>query len=89
MYIIRTAYKTNAKGSGQIVAKGSGKQRTIPFDHAKSSAANHGTAAGTLALALDLPWHDGIEHDMSEDGTRHGFAWTPPVLIDLARASIK
>ena len=88
MYIIRTAYK-NVNGTPKVVARCDGKQRTVNFDAAKSSAANHGTAAGTLALALDLPWHDGIEHDMSEDGNRHAFAWTPPVLIDLARASIK
>lgn len=88
MYIIRTAYKTNPNGRGQIVAKGNGKQRTVSFDPSKSSDWNHGAAAGELALVLDLPWHEGIEHDMSDDGTKHGFAWTPPVLIDLTRQAV-
>lgn len=84
MYIIRTA--PNPTGD-KIVAKCNGKQRTTPVDPSKGRDWNHGNAAGTLALALDLPWHDGIEHD--HDGIVHRFAWTPPVLIDLARASIK
>jgi len=92
MFVIRTSYSTNAKGAGQILAtvatsKGR-RQRTVPFDQSRSSDWNHGNAAGTLALAVDLPWHDGIEHDSNEAGTKHGFAWTPPVLIDLARQAI-
>ena len=89
MYVIRTQYRTNASGRSQILAKGGGKQRTVNFDASKSSDWNHGTAAGVLALALGLAWHDGIEHDQNDSGTKHGFAWTPPVLIDLARQSIK
>jgi hypothetical protein len=88
MFVIRTKYKTNANGTGQIVAKGEGKQRTATYDPARSSAYNHGAAAGVLALALGLEWHPGIEHDSSDDGTQHGFAWTPPVLIDLTRKAI-
>lgn len=73
--IIRTAYSTNANGAGRIVAKGAGKQRTVSLDLSKSSEWNHGNAAGTLALTLGLPWSDAIEHDSSDDGTKHGFAW--------------
>lgn len=72
--IIRTTYNTHpASGASRITAKGGGKQRTIQFDPAKSSDRNHGEAAGTLALALGLAWHDGIEHDQSDDGVRHCF----------------
>lgn len=88
MYVIRTEYK-NVNGAGKIVAKCNGKQRTIGYDPAMSSDRNHGTAAGTLALALGLEWHPGIEHDSSDDGNQHGFAWTPPVLIDLTRQAIR
>lgn len=49
---ITTTYKTNAKGTGQILARGNGKQRTVAYDQALSSRANHGSAAGTLALVL-------------------------------------
>lgn len=79
--IIRTQYKTNNNGTGQILAKGGGKQRTVAFDPALSSDRNHGLAAGTLALVL----FQGLtsrriaaktaSHDQSDDGTRHGFAF--------------
>lgn len=71
--IVRTQYKTNASGRSQILAKGGGKQKTVSYDAARSSDWNHGNAAGALALVLGLSWHDGIEHDMSDDGVRHGF----------------
>lgn len=72
--IIRTAYTTHpTSGASRIVAKGAGRQRTVPFDPAKSSDWNHGNAAGTLALALGWKWHSGIEHDMNDSGTKHGF----------------
>lgn len=72
--IIRTAYHTHpTTGASRITAKGGGKQRTIPFDPAKSTDRNHGEAAGTLALVLGLTWHDGIAHDSNDSGTKHGF----------------
>lgn len=49
---ITTSYVTAANGAGKILAKGEGKQRTVPFDHSLSVARNHGVAAGTLALVL-------------------------------------
>lgn len=73
--IIRTAYKTNAKGTSQITAKGGGHQRTVPFNPAWSTARNHGNAAGTLAQMLGLDWHDGIEHDSNDSGSVHTFAF--------------
>lgn len=69
---IRTTYKTNHNGTGQIVAKGGGKQRTVTYNPAWPSDRNHGHAAGTLALALGLQWSDGITHD---SGTSHVFEW--------------
>jgi hypothetical protein len=73
--IIRTAYTTNASGASRIVAKGAGKQRTIPFDPAVSSDRNHGNAAGELGLALGLSWSDDIGHDSNDSGTKHGFSF--------------
>lgn len=70
---IRTKYITNAKGTGQIVAKYDGRQRTIPWDHSASVDHNHGLAAGTLALALGVSWGPNMEkfatHETAEDGT--------------------
>lgn len=49
MFTITTTYKTNSKtGKGTITAKGRGRQVTVPYDHAKSVDANHGSAAGVL-----------------------------------------
>ena len=70
--VIRTQY-VNVNGTPKVVAKGKGKQRTIPFDLARSSDYNHGHAAGTLAVALGLNWHGGIIHDSNDAGTQHGF----------------
>ena len=71
--IIRTSYSTNDKGAGRIVAKGAGKQCTMPYDPSMSSDANHGQAAGILALVLGLGWSDSIAHDSNDSGTKHGF----------------
>lgn len=49
MLNITTKYTTTAKGEGRIVAKGAGKQYTMPYDHSLSVNANHGSAAGVLA----------------------------------------
>lgn len=65
---IVTKYKTNANGTGQILAKGGGRQRTTNYVHGDSSHTNHGNAAGTLALALGLDWHDGITHEVTDKG---------------------
>lgn len=48
-----TVTKTAARnGTGNLVAKGAGKQRTIRWDHSKSAEANFGAAAGTLLDVL-------------------------------------
>lgn len=73
--IIRTSYQTNANGTGQILAKGGGKQRTTQVDLSKSAAWNHGVAAGALALVLGWEWHDGVETDSNDSGTKRGFAF--------------
>jgi hypothetical protein len=49
---VTTTYKTNGAGTGQIVAKAAGKQRTVTYDDALSVDANHGAAAGTLLNVL-------------------------------------
>lgn len=74
--VIRTAYTTHpTTGASRIVAKGAGKQRTVPFDPSVSSDRNHGLAAGVLALALGLSWSDDIAHDSNDSGTKHGFGF--------------
>lgn len=82
---ITTAYKTNAKGTGQIVAKLAGMQRTVTYDHAHTAEWNHGTAAGTVVLAMCAVTDQtasscvssmdkyGAVHDANDSGTRHTF----------------
>lgn len=71
--IIHTKYKTNASGRSQVLAKGGGKQRTVNWDASRSTDWNHGNAAGTLALVLDLKWREGISHRQNDAGTEHMF----------------
>lgn len=52
MFTITTTYTSNAAGTGVIVAKGAGKQRTIKYDHSRSPAINHFAACGTLLNVL-------------------------------------
>lgn len=49
---ITTTYKTNENGTGQILAKGGGKQRTSTYRPEFSVDTNHGLAAGELARVL-------------------------------------
>ena len=70
MFTIITKYKTNANGTGQILAKGGGKQRTTEYNPAESSDRNHGNAAGVLAQVLGLKWSDDIVHMGFNDGTQ-------------------
>lgn len=69
---ITTTYKTNHNGTGQILAKGAGRQRTVAYNDAHSPEWNHGNAAGELALALGLAWHDDIAHGY-KSATVHTF----------------
>lgn len=72
MVTITTKHTSTATGAGRVLAKGGGKQRTIEWDHSVSSARNHGNAAGELALALGLSWHDDITHN-NVDNSTHKF----------------
>jgi hypothetical protein len=47
-------------GKAKVLAKGAGRQRTIPYDHEVSHDKNLGFAAGTLALVLGWEWSDSI-----------------------------
>ena len=47
-----TATKTNVNGTPKVVAKGHGKQRTLPWDLSKSADFNYGAAVGTLLKNL-------------------------------------
>lgn len=55
MLTITTTYTSNAKGAGRVVAKGHGKQRTVPTDMAYSPDQNHAAAAGALLNILTTP----------------------------------
>ncbi len=72
--IIRTEY-VNVNGTPKIRAKGGGVQRTTPLDLSKSTAWNHGHAAGVLATVLGWEWHSGVEADSNDSGTKFGFAF--------------
>ncbi len=49
---ITTQYVTNNSGTGQIKAKGMGRQATVTYNQSKSKDWNHGTAAGALILVV-------------------------------------
>lgn len=49
---ITTTYTTRANGSGIIVAKGGGKQKTASYDPSHSAPYNHGAAAGFLLSTM-------------------------------------
>lgn len=51
-FVITTTHTSNASGRAQVVAKGHGKQRTVPLDHSKSDDANRGAAVGALLNVL-------------------------------------
>jgi hypothetical protein len=80
---IRTQFKSNAHGAGQIVATSGGRQKTTNTDLSKSSDWNHGTAAGALLLAIPAhPFNtalvvkgfDALSHDSNDSGTVHTFS---------------
>lgn len=51
-----TVTKTAARnGSGNVVAKGHGRQKTTKWDHSKSVEANFGAAVGALLNLLASP----------------------------------
>ena len=52
MFTITTTHTSNASGTGVIVAKGHGKQRTVKVNHAMSDEWNRGAAAGALLNVL-------------------------------------
>lgn len=74
MFNVITTRTSAPSGAGRVIAKGRGKQRTHKWDLSKSADWNHGTAAGTLLLALghdDSDWP--ITHDSDDSGNRHVF----------------
>lgn len=74
MLNITTTLVHTDKGAPKIVAKGSGKQRTISYDHGVSHERNFGTAAGTLALALGVTeYREGTTHEIVT-GAKHRFS---------------
>lgn len=52
MLTIATTHTSNNSGTGVIVAKGQGKQRTVQVNHALSDDANRGAAVGALLEVL-------------------------------------
>jgi hypothetical protein len=51
---VNTTIETRAKGK-VVVAKGGGKQKTIPLNPERTNAQNHGDAAGLLLRSLVRP----------------------------------
>lgn len=85
---VTTRYKTNASGAGKIEARSGDLRRVLPYDHALSPDANHGSAAGTLLLALGERLGDdlipsvvtmldtgNVAHDSDDNGGVHRFAF--------------
>lgn len=66
---ITTEYKTNAKGTGQIVAKGGGRQRTMDYQHSLSVRENHRVAAGAVAALHGTRLFPHTEVIRSDNGT--------------------
>lgn len=52
MFTIRTAMTSNASGRSGIIAKGHGRQRTVPIDPAMSPDQNNAAAVGALLNVL-------------------------------------
>lgn len=52
MFTITTTQGSTPTGAGKVTAKGHGKQRTVPVDHSRSVAQNHGAAVGALLDVL-------------------------------------
>lgn len=52
MFTITTNQTSRSNGSGIVVAKGHGKQRTVSVNHAFSSDQNHAAAVGALLNVL-------------------------------------
>lgn len=52
---ITTTYTTTPAGAGRIVAKGAGRQRTLPYDQTKSMEWNFGAGVGALLAVLATP----------------------------------
>lgn len=81
---IVTSYKTNSSGTGQIVARLNGRQKTTNLDPARSSDANHGVAAANVILNIELGVNMSREcvrsidnglatHESNDSGTKHTF----------------
>lgn len=51
---ITTRFVHNDLSGPKVVAKGGGRQRTVPYDHSKSAGEMHHLAAQTLADVLGL-----------------------------------
>lgn len=82
---IVTTLVHNDKGTPAILAKGGGKQKRTPYDHALSHDVNHGNAAGNLILVLakTSSWvipdalesiEEGNAVHTTENGARHRFS---------------
>lgn len=55
MFKITVEKKAATNGSGNVVAKGHGRQKTTKWDHSKSAEANFGAGVGALLNLLATP----------------------------------
>lgn len=75
MFKITTTHTSNVNGRSQVKATGQGKQRTISWNHADSNDRNHGTAAGTLLLALGYDVGIFLDSTHENNGDKHVFTF--------------
>jgi hypothetical protein len=73
---ITTTYGANKDGAGRIVAKGAGKQKTVPYNHERTPGENHGDAAGELIKTLVSP-------------ERRGFLKETAKVVDLGNGKMR
>ncbi len=78
-FTITTSYHTNpATGAGKVVAKGHGRQRTLPYDHDKGQDGSHGAVVGTLLNALTTPEQQAkVKHPSGGQRVRTEFVRRP------------
>jgi hypothetical protein len=72
MFKITTTKTSNGTGTGQVVAKGNGKQVTTNWDHAATREDNHRKAAEALAEKLGITQGITIVDDAPK-----GFVYAP------------
>jgi hypothetical protein len=89
MLTITTAMTSNNSGRSGIIAKGHGRQRTVPIDPAKSPDQNNGAAVGALLDVLcDDRQKDMLRHPSGGQRVRVEYTNAPDAFAVTRRWSI-